>query len=184
MTLWVLGESLQQEMQEKSRGRLEVGTLPDRRAHTFHCLLLADFLGKAHLDKVQGELLDQKEMVQLGKEQALQVAVPELLRVGTAQGTAQGLRDRRGTAQGLLVQVDIVLVSQDQGGTRQVRKEVLGIAQALQDQSETGTGPEHLGQTFHQQSQWEQKAGWVLLALNRAIPGLLEAEGCWQGQKG
>lgn len=184
MTQPVLGESLQQEMQEKSWDQLEGGMLLGRLARTFHCLLLADFLGKAHLDKVQGELLDQKEMVQLGKEQALQVAVLELLRVGTAQGTAQGLRDWRGTAQELLVRVDIVLVFQDQGGTRQVLKEVLGIAQVLQDQSETGTGLEHLGQMIHQQSHWEQKAGWVLLGLNQAILGLSEVVGCLQGQKG
>lgn len=123
-------------------------------------------------------------MVQLGKRQGLQVAVLELLQVGTAQGTAQGLQDWRGTAPELPAQVDIVLVCQDQGGSRQVLKEVPGIALVLQDQSETGTAPEPLGQMIHQHSHPERKAGWVLLGLNQAILGLKEVEGCWQGQKG
>lgn len=111
-------------------------------------------------------------MVQLGKEQGLRVAVLELPQVGTAQGIAQVLQDRRGTALELPAQVDTVLVSQDQGGTHQVLKEVLGIALVHQDQSETGTALEPLGQMIHQQCQLVQKAGWVLLELNQAILGL------------
>lgn len=184
MTQGVLGESLQQEMQEKSLGRLEVGMRLDHPVRTSHCLLLADFLGKAHSDKAQGALLGQREMVQLGKEQGLRVAVPELPQVGTAQGIAQVLQDQRGTALELLAQVDTVLVFQDQGGTHQVLMEVLGIGLVHQDQSEMGTALEPLGQMIHQQCQLVQKAGWVLLGLNQAILGLQDVEGCWQGQKG
>lgn len=172
MTQGVLGESLQQGMQGKSQAQLEGGMHLDHLVHTSRCLLLADFLGKAHLDKAQGELQGQKEMVQLGKEQGLQVAVLELLQVGIAQGTAQGLQDWRGTALELLVQVDIVPGSQDQGGTHRVLKEVLGIALVLQDQSETGTALEPLGQMILQGSHPEQRAGWELLGLNQAILGL------------
>lgn len=141
----------------------------DHLAHTSHHLLLVEFLGKAHLGKDQWELLDQKEMVQLGKGLGLQVAVLELLQEGTALGTAQGLQDWTETALELLV--DIVLVSQDQGGICQVLKEVLGIALVLQDQNEMGTALELLGQMIHQ-SHPELKAEWVPLVLNQASLGL------------
>lgn len=188
MTQGVLGESLQQGRQGKSQGQLEGGTHLDRLVRTSHCLLLDDFLGKAHLDMAQGEHQGLREMVQLGKEQGLQVAVLELLQVGTAQGTArgtaQGLQGWRGTGLELLVQVDIVQVFQDQGGTHQVLKEVPGIALALQDQRERGTAPAPLGQMIRQRSHPERRAGWELLGLTQAILGLWEAEGCQQGQTG
>lgn len=169
MTQQVLGESLQQGMQGKSPDQLEGGILLDRLVHTCHSLLLAGHLGKAHLDKAQGVLQGQREMVQLGKEQGLRVAVLELLQVGTAQGTDQGLQGWRGTALELQVQVDIVQVSLDQGGTHQVLKGVLGIALVLQDRRGTGTALELPGLMIHQRSHPEQRAGWELLGLNQAI---------------
>lgn len=188
MTQGVLEESHQQGMQGKSQGQLEGGTHLDHLVRTSHCLLLADFLGKAYLDKAQAGLQALKEMVQLGKKQGLQVAVLELLQVGTAQGTAQetaqGPRGWRGTALELLAQVGIVQESQDQGGTHQVLKEVRGIALVLQDQREMGTALAPLGQMIHQSSHPEQRAGWALLGLNLAILGLQEVGGYWQGQSG
>lgn len=154
----------------------------DHLVHTSRCLLLADLQSKAHLDKVQEVLPGQREMVRLGRRRGLQVAVLELLQVGTGQGTAQGLQDWRGTALEHLV--EIVLESQDQGGNHQVPREVLGTALVLQDQSGRGTAPEPLGQTFHQGSHWERRAGQALLGPNQAIRGLKQAEGWWREQKG
>lgn len=195
-----LGESLQQGRQGMSQGQLEGGMHLDHRVRTSHCLLLADFLGKAHLDKAQRELQGQKEMVQLGKEQGLQVAVLELLQVGTAQGTGQGtaretgqgtgqgtdqgLQGWRETALELLVQVDIVQVSLDHAGTHQALKEVLDIALVLQDQRKMGNAPAPLGQMIRRQSQPERRAGWELLGLSQAILGLKKVEGWRQGQMG
>lgn len=196
MTQGVLGESLHQGMQGKSQGQLEGGTHLDHLVRTSRCLLLADFLGKAHLDKAQGELQGQKQMVQLGKEQGLQVAVLELLQVGTAQGTARGtargtaqgtaqeLQGWRGTARELLVQVDIVQVSLDQVGTHQVPMEVPGIDPVPQDQRKTGTALAPLGQMNRQRSHPEQRAGWELLGPNQAILGLKGVQGCWEGPTG
>ena len=114
-------------------------------------------------------------MVRLGKEQDLQAAVLELLQVGnaqgTAQGTAQGLQGWRGTALELLVQVDIVQASHDQGGTLQVLMGELGTALALQDQTGTGTALELLGLRIPRWSQSELRAGWELRELNQAILG-------------
>ena len=183
MTQGVLEESLQQGKQGKSQDQLEGGMHLDHLVRTSHCLLLADLLGKAHLDKARVELQGQKQMVRLGRRRGLRVAVQELLQVGNGQGTAQELQDWRGTALELLAQ-DTVLVSQDQGGTRQVLKEVLGIALVLQDQSEMGTALEPLGQMIHQRSHWGRRAGWELPGLSQAILGLQEVEGCRQGQKG
>lgn len=152
-------------MQGKHQVQLQVGMHLDRLAHTCHCLL-AGHLGKAHLDKGQGELRGQKEMVPLGKEQRLQVSVLELLLVDTAQGTAQELQGQRETDLELLVQVDIVQVSQDQGGTHQVLKEAQGIALVLQDLKGRETALVPLGQMIHRGSQGEQRAGWGLQELN------------------
>ncbi|KAL6105253.1 uncharacterized protein ACO6RY_06822 [Pungitius sinensis] len=231
-------------MQGKNQGQLEGGTHPDHQVRTCHFLLLADFLGKAHLDKAQGELLGQKEM-----DQGLQVAGLELLREGTAQGTARGAArgigretgrgaarvagrgtgrgaaqgTARGTAQvaargiaqvaaqgtalgtaqvaarGLLgwketalellgqvgiVQMGIVQVSQDQGQSHQVLKEVPGIALVLQGQKDMGTALVPLGQMIHQQSYPGRRAGWELLGLHRAILDLQKVDGYWQEQLG
>lgn len=161
----VLGGSLHWGMQGKRQGQLEGGMHLGRLDHTCHCLL-AGHLGKAHLDKALGGLQGQKEMVQLGKEQDLQVAVLELLLVDNAQGTAQELQDWMEIDLELLVQVDIVQVSQDQGGSHQVPKEVLGIALVLQDLRGMGTAPVPLGQMIHQGNRAEQRAGWGLQELN------------------
>lgn len=180
----VSGESLLEEMQEKNQGQLEGDMHLDRLVRTSHCLLLADFLGKARLDKAQGERQVLKEMVQLGMVQGLQVAVLELLQVGTAQDTVLGLQGWRGTALELLVQGDIVQVIQDQEGTHQALKEVQDMVLELQDQTEMGTAQEPLDQMILQRSHPEQRAGWELLGLNQAILGLQGVEGCWQGQTG
>ena len=184
MTQWVLEESLHQGMQGKRQGQLEGGIHQGHLVRTCRCLLLAGHLGKAHSDKARGELRGQKETVRLGKEQGLQVAVLELLQVGTAQGTARELRGRRGTAPELLVQVDIVQVSHDQGGTHQVLKELLGTALVLQDRRGTGTALAPPGLTTLRRIQSERRAGWVLRGPNRAIPGLQQVEDCWPGQTG
>lgn len=84
----------------------------------------------------------------------------------TAQGTAQELQGRRETDLELLVQVDIVQVSQDQGGTHQVLKEVQGIALVLQDLKGRETALVPLGQMIHRGSRAEQRAGWGLQELN------------------
>lgn len=152
-------------MQGKHQVQLQVGMHLDHLAHTCHCLL-AGHLGKAYLDKGQGELRGPKEMVPLGKEQRLQVSVLELLLVDTAQGTAQELQGRKETDLELLVQVDIVQVSQDQGGTHQVLKEVQGIALVLQDLKGRETALVPLGQMIHRGSRVEQRAGWGLQELN------------------
>lgn len=180
----VLGGSLQQGMQGKNRGQLEGGKRLDRLVHTSHCLLLDDYLGKAHLDKAQEELQGQKEMVQLGKEQGLRVAALELLQMDTVQGTAQELRGWRGTALEPLVQVDIVQGSQGQQETHRVLKEVLDIAPVLQDRRGRGTALAPLGQRIRQRSHPERRAGWELRGLNQAIRGSQEAEGCLQGPTG
>lgn len=172
MTRWVLGESLQLGMQGKSRGQLEGGMHLVHLVHTCHCLLPADHQGKAHLGKAQVELQGLKGMVQLGREQDLLVAVLEHLQVDTAQETARGLQGWRGTAPELLVLVDIVQVSQDQVGTHQGLKEVLGTAPVLQDLRGTGTVPVPQGRMIHRRSHPEQRAGWELLGLNQAILGL------------
>lgn len=161
----VLGGSLHWGMQGKHQGQLEGGMHLGHLAHTCHCLL-AGYLGKAHLDMALGELQGQKKMVQLGKEQGLRVAVLALLLVDTAQGTAQELQDWMETDLELLVQVDIVQVSQDQGGTHQVRKEVLGMVLVLQDLRGMGTALVPLGQMIHQDNRAEQRAGWELQELN------------------
>lgn len=153
-----------------SWGRLEEGTHLDHLVRTSHCLLLVDLLGKAHLGTAQEELPGKRKTVQLGRGLGLQEAVLELLQMDTARETAQGLQDWRGTALELLV--DTVLVSQDQGGSHQGLKVALGIALVLQDQSEMETALEPRGQMIHQQSQPEQRAGWVPLGLSQAILGL------------
>lgn len=183
MTQLVMGESLLEGMQEKNQGQLEGDMHLDHLVRTSHFLLLVDFLDKARLDKAQWELQVLKEMVQLGMVRGLQVAVLELLQVGTAQDTALGLQGWRGTALALLVQGDIVQVIQDQEETHQALKEVQDMVLGLQDQTEMGTAQEPLDQMILQ-SRPEQRAGWELLGLNQAILGLRGVEGCWQGQTG
>lgn len=207
-------------MQGKNQGQLEGGMHLDHQVRTCHFLLLADFLGKAHSDKAQGELPGQKEM-----DQGLQVAVLELLQGGTAQGTAQGVArgaargTGRGTAQGAarvaargaargtargtarallgwretalellgrvgIVQMGTVQVSQDQGRSHQVLKEVPGIALVLQGQRDMGTALAPLGQMIHQQSYPGRRAGWGLLGPHQAILDLQTVDGYWQGRLG
>lgn len=180
----VLGGSHQKGMQGRNQGQLEGGNHLDHLVRTCHCLPLADYLGKAHLDKAQVELQGQKEMVRLGKKQGLRVAVLELLQMGTAQGTAQELLGWRGTALEPLVQVDIVQGSQGQQETHQVLKEVLDIALVLQDRRGTGTALVPLGQMIPQQNHPERRAGWELQGLNQAIRGSQQVEGCLQGPSG
>lgn len=180
----VLGGSHQKGMQGRNRGQLEGGRHLDHLVRTSHCLLLADYLGKAHLDKAQVELQGQKEMVQLGKKQGLLVAVLELLQMGTAQGTARELRGWRGTALEPLVQVDIVQESQGQQETHQVLKEVLDIALVLQDRRGMGTALAPLGQMIPQQNHPERRAGWELRGLNQAIRGSQQVEDWLQGPTG
>lgn len=174
--------SHRQERQDKSWGHLEEGMHPDRLVRTSRCLLLADLRSKAHLDKVQEVLPGRREMVRSGRRRGLQVAVLELLQAGTAQGTAQGLQDWRGTA--LEHPVETVPESQDQGGNRQALRGVLGTGLVLRDQSERGTAPEPPGQTIHQGSHWERRAGRVPLGPNQAIRGWKQAEGWWREQTG
>lgn len=177
----VWGERRQQGRRGNNLDQLEGG---NRLVRTSHYLLLVDSLGKAHLDKAQTELRGLREMVQLGKELGLRVAVLGHLLVETAQGTAQELRDQRGTAQELLVPEDIVQVSQDRVGNYQVLKVDLDIALVLQDQRGMGTALVHLGQMIHQRSHTEQRAVLELRGLNRAILGLKVLEGCWRGLMG
>lgn len=175
MIQWVRVENLQQGMQKKQKGR-EEGRHRDRLVHTS----LLHLQGKKHWGMDQQELLGQKETVQLDRRLGHQVAVLELLRVdtaqGTAQGTDQGLQDWRGTAPEL--QVDTVLESQDRGGIHQELKEVLGTALVPQDRSKMGT-VELLAQMI-QQSHREQRAGWVLPVLSLAILDLQELGGFQQ----
>lgn len=123
--------------------------LQDLLVHTSHFLLVADYQGKTRSDKVLEELRGQKETDQLGREQGLQAAVPELLQVDTARGTVQVPQDWRETDLELLVQVDIVQVFQDQQGTHQVLKEVLDIALVLLDQRGMKTAQVPRGQKIH-----------------------------------
>lgn len=153
-------ENLQQGMQKMQKGR-EEGRHRDPQVHTS----LLHLQGKEHWGMALQELLDQTETVQLDRGLGHQVAVLELLRADTAQGTAQGLQDWRETA--LELQVGTVLGSQDRGGIHQELKEVLGTALAPQDQSEMGTVLELQAQMIHQ-SHREQRAGWVLPALSLA----------------
>lgn len=118
----------------------------------------------------QEVLLAQREMVQSGTSQGLQVAAQELLQGGTAQGTGLELLDWKGTAQVPLV--GTALESQDQVGTHQEPREVLDIALVLRDPSETGTDPEPLGQMCHRGSRLGQKAGPALPEPNQATRGL------------
>lgn len=134
----------------------------DHLVHTF----LLPLQEKEHWGKAQQELPGQKETVLLDRGLGHQVAVLELLQVDTAQETAQGLQDWRGTALELLV--DTGLESQDQGEIHQGLKEVLGTALVPQDRSEMGTVLELLVLMIHQ-SHKEQRAGWVLQVLNLAI---------------
>lgn len=147
-------------MQKKQKGR-EEGRHRDRLGHTS----LLCLQGKEHWGRAQQELLGLMETVQLDRGLGHRVAVPELLRVDTAQGTARGLQDWRGTAPEL--RVDTVLGSQDRGGIHQELTEVLGTALAPQDRSKMGT-VELLDQMIHQ-SHREQKAGWELPVLSLAI---------------
>lgn len=176
MTQGGLGESLQkQENQGMSHGQLD-GRMHLDHLRTSHCLLLAD-CEKACLDNALGELQALKKMVQLGKKRDLQAAGLELLQVGNGQGTAQELQGWMGNALGLLGQVDIVQVFQDQGGNHH-------IVLVPQDQSGKGSALVLLGQMTHQDTHWEQRAGWELQGLNQAILGLQQVGYCWQGQTG
>lgn len=153
-------ENLQQGMQKMQKGQ-EEGRHRDPQVHTS----LLHLQGKEHWGMALQELLDQTETVQLDRGLGHQVAVLELLRADTAQGTAQGLQDWRETA--LELRVGTVLGSQDRGGIHQELKEVLGTALVPQDQSEMGTVLELQAQMIHQ-SHREQRAGWVLPALSLA----------------
>lgn len=164
-----LGGSPRRERQGKSWGQLEEGIHLDHLVHTFR-FLLADHRGKAHVNMAQEVLLAQREMVQSGMSQGLRVAVQELLQGGTAQGTDLELQDWKET--GLAPLVGTALESQDQVGTHQVPREGLDIAPVLQDQSETGTDPEPLGQMCHRGSHSEQRAGPALPEPNKAIRDL------------
>lgn len=161
MIQWVRVENLQQGMQKRQTGQVE-GRHQDHLVHTS----LLPLQKKVHWGRALQELLGQKETVQLDRGLGHQVAVLELLQVDTAQETAQGLQDWRGTDLELLV--DTALESQAQGEIHQELKEVLGTALVPQDQSEMGTVLELLAQMFHQ-SHREQRAGWALQALNLAI---------------
>lgn len=154
-------ENLQQGKQKKQKGR-EEGRHRDRLVRTS----LLHLQGKEHWGMAQQGLLGQKETVQLDRGLGRQVAVLELLRVDTAQGTAQALQDWRGTAPEL--RVGTVPGSQDRGRIHQELKEVLGTALVPQDRTGTGTVLGLRAQMIHQ-SHREQRAGWVLPAQSLAI---------------
>lgn len=176
-------ETLQQGMQGRHQDRLEAGIRLDHLVRTSRSLLLADFLGKAHWGRAQGELQGRKQTVRLGMERALRGAVLGLPQVGNALETARGLQDWRGTALELLV--DTVLGSQGRGGSHQVLREGLGTVLELQDQKETGTALEHLGRTIHRRSHLlERRAGWGLPGQSRAILDLQQVERGQQEQSG
>lgn len=144
----VMGEIHLQGMLGKLLDQPEEEIHPDL-VHTSHCLLLAARQGKARLDRGQLEHQGQKETVQLGKEQDLQVAAQEFLQTDTAQGTVQGPPDWRETDPELLAQEDIVQVFQDQQGSHQEQRGVPGNAQALRGRRGTGMAPVLLDQIIH-----------------------------------
>lgn len=171
MTQLVWEETLQQETQGKSQ--LEWGMLLDLLVHTSRCLQ-----GKARLDKAQGEHRVQREMVRMGTEQDLQVAVLHM-------DTVLALLARRGTDPGPLAQVDTVPASQGQQGTHQLQEGDLGTALVeLPGPRGMGTGPALLDQRIHHRSQPVPRAALELQGQKQAIPGLKLEGGYWREQKG